>query len=167
MEPSSKLAEDLAFSQSMVPYSHFEHYQRSQNLLFPEVSPESYAFHSTPTDLEIFECKPVVETYGIGGGHGQLVVDNFQGGGYLGNSTERMGLGMHLHFNSQLDVKPVSFVAPDEISCISAGNRYGCHSQYGTKKSQAVLASSSAQRTSKNRKKPHVVKGQWTVEEDR
>ncbi|OWM65441.1 hypothetical protein CDL15_Pgr009031 [Punica granatum] len=139
-------------------------FRAMQNPLLPEIPPENYGFNGTTIDLDFYENKPYVDTYG--GGHGQ-VMDNFQGGGYLGNFTERTGSCMAgQYFNCQLDVKPMSFVAPDEISCISAENGYSYQNQYGTSKARA-LASSTARRACKSRTKSHVVKGQWTIEEDR
>lgn len=131
--------------------------------------PESYVFHSTAVDeLDIYEAKPFAESYD--GGHGQ-VMDNFlQHGGFFPsnfNFTDSTGLGMAEHFNCQLDVKPISVMTPDEISCIrSAEDRYGLLNQFGANKSRA-LVSLSDRRMYKDRKKSHVVKGQWTAAEDR
>ncbi|KAG8652564.1 hypothetical protein MANES_06G105800v8 [Manihot esculenta] len=112
-------------------------------------------------------CKPFADN---NGGHGQ-VMDNFQNGGFLNlphNQSNSIGTmmgsnqgqgNMSLGFQ---EMKPINFVVPDEVSCINANQEY--HKKVGVDKNRA---SSSMGRTWRGRKKNNVVKGQWTIEEDR
>ena len=59
-------------------------------------------------------------------------------------------------------IKPLNFVLPDEVSCISAENGY--YKKIGMNKIRALPITKKPQ---KGCKKSNVVKGQWTVEEDR
>ncbi|KAL3748234.1 hypothetical protein ACJRO7_009467 [Eucalyptus globulus] len=109
------------------------------------------------TDLDVYEDKPFAEN----GGHG-LVMDNFQVEGSLmavttANMMNESGRS-HMLGDYHQDIKPVNFVVPDEVSCISAGNGY-------YKKS--LVNKSKASSSRRTRKRPHVIKGQWTTEEDR
>ncbi|XP_057460140.1 transcription factor MYB98-like [Actinidia eriantha] len=61
-------------------------------------------------------------------------------------------------FNCE-DAKPVSFVIPDEGSCVTAENEY--YKEGGGKKNGHT------RKQGKGRKKSNSVKGQWTIEEDR
>ncbi|KAG8638810.1 hypothetical protein MANES_14G064900v8 [Manihot esculenta] len=114
-------------------------------------------------DFYDYECKPFADT---NGGHGQ-VMDNFQSGRYLNlpesNPTDMMvsnqNNNMSLNFQ---EVKPINFLVPDEVSCVSANHEY--HKKVGLNKNRA---SPSARRTWKGCKKNNLVKGQWTIEEDR
>ena len=65
-------------------------------------------------------------------------------------------------FNCQ-EIKPVNFVIPDEVSCIMGEN---CLYKKISMNSAKNRVSPAPQKTHKGRKKPHVVKGQWTIEED-
>ena len=66
-------------------------------------------------------------------------------------------------FNCQ-EIKPINFVILDEVSCITGENRlYKKISMNSAKK----RVSPTPQKTHKGRKKPHVVKEQWAIEEDR
>ena len=104
------------------------------------------------------------------------VMDNFQNCGdyyyYCNNfhqrnhqieimGLERNSINIPLNFP---EIKPVNFMVPDEVSSIDSA-RNG-HIQKGIINNKNVNFSSLL-RTSKGRKKPNVIKGQWTVEEDR
>lgn len=129
-----------------------------------------YTYGEGPTnfDHEFYECKPFVEN----GGHGQ-VMDNFQLGGYSSlssrNPMDMIGVQdssslLPLNFHSQQEmIKPINFVVPDEVSCITAENGY--YKKVGMNKSRTT--SMVGRKTCKSRKKSNVVKGQWTIEEDR
>lgn len=118
---------------------------------------------STNMDFYDYECKPFADT---NRGHGQ-VMDNFQSGRYLNlpesNPTDMMvsnqNNSMSLNFQ---EVKPINFLVPDEVSCVSANHEY--QKKVGLNKNRA---SPSARRTWKGCKKNNLVKGQWTIEEDR
>ena len=117
----------------------------------------------TSTDFDIYECKPFMDN----GGHGH-VMDNFRSGGYLNlpqrNPIDIMGSDRsHMVFTTCQDIiKPLNFVVPDEVSSITAENGY--YKKIATNKNRAFPTTKKPQ---KGRKKSNVVKGQWTVEEDR
>ena len=117
----------------------------------------------TSTDFDIYECKPFMDN----GGHSH-VMDNFQSGGYLNlpqrNPIDIMGSDRsHMVFTTCQDIiKPLNFVVPDEVSSITAENGY--YKKIATNKNRAFPTTKKPQ---KGRKKSNVVKGQWTVEEDR
>ena len=56
------------------------------------------------------------------------------------------------------------FVIPNEVSCITGENRLYKKINMNSAKNRVSPA---LQKTHKGRKKPRVVKGQWTIEEDR
>ncbi|KAH7528457.1 hypothetical protein FEM48_Zijuj05G0074200 [Ziziphus jujuba var. spinosa] len=126
-----------------------------------------YIYDVGPTNPDQFyECKPFVEN----GGHGQ-VMDNFQVGGYSSfssrNPMDMIGPAnssclLPFNFHGQEIIKPVNFVVPDEVSCITAENGY--YKKVGMNKSRTSMVT---RKTCKTRKKSNVVKGQWTIEEDR
>lgn len=133
---------------------------------------DAYNTYMEPASLEksqyIYECKPFEVDQN--GGHGH-VMDNFQLGGYsstyshrnpldLINVTDCLPPNFHGHENI---IKPLNFVVPDEVSCISAENGY-YKKVGGMNKNRTSLIT---RRTCKTRKKTNVVKGQWTIEEDR
>ncbi|XP_050378183.1 transcription factor MYB98-like [Argentina anserina] len=133
----------------------------------------------SPTDVSFYECKPL--NISENSGHGQ-VLDNFQsgsGGGYLnypnprsnaiGNMmgiTHRSGTNFLPLINSQ-DIIPVSFVVPDEVSCINSENGYYKRAGMNHKGTSRLSAIARAGSAIKGRKKNNVVKGQWTIDEDR
>lgn len=115
------------------------------------------------TDFDISECKPFADNCG----HGH-VMDNFQSGGYLNLSqrnpidiigSDRIDMAAYIAYQ---DIKPVNFVVPDELSSITAENMY--YKRVAMNKNRALPTTI---RTYKGRKKCNVVKGQWTIEEDR
>ena len=66
-------------------------------------------------------------------------------------------------FTTCLDImRPLNFVVPDEVSCITLENGY--NKKIGKNKNRAFPTTKKPQ---EGRKKSNVVKGQWTVEEDR
>ncbi|KAG6683678.1 hypothetical protein I3843_12G027200 [Carya illinoinensis] len=111
------------------------------------------------------QCKlPFAEN----GGDGH-VMDNFQNGGYLSFPQKNPGdimatdhQGPMAFTTSFQDVKPVNFVVPDEVSCITA--EIGSSKKFGMNKNRALPTTT---REYKGRKKSNLVKGQWTIEEDR
>ncbi|KAL2321827.1 hypothetical protein Fmac_026206 [Flemingia macrophylla] len=66
----------------------------------------------------------------------------------------------YMPFNA-LETKPLNFVVPDEVSCVSPLNYY---KRVASDKN--IRESPSTRRTFKARKKSNIVKGQWTAEED-
>ena len=66
-------------------------------------------------------------------------------------------------FNCQ-EIKPVNFVIPDEVSCITGEKQLYKKISINWFKNRV---SQVLDKTHKGRNKPHVVKGQWTIEEDR
>ncbi|KAG2238322.1 hypothetical protein Bca52824_092420 [Brassica carinata] len=65
--------------------------------------------------------------------------------------------------------KPMNFVMPDEVSCVSADN--DCYKSMSFNKTKPILtrklSSSSSSSSWKEKKETTLVKGQWTSEEDR
>ncbi|XAR50190.1 hypothetical protein NMG60_11004446 [Bertholletia excelsa] len=60
------------------------------------------------------------------------------------------------------DITPVSFVVPDEGSCVTA-EQNGCYKEANVKKSSRAASTKQCN----SRKKSNSTKGQWTIEEDR
>lgn len=132
---------------------------------------DPYNTYMEPTNLEnqySYESKPFVVDQN--GGHGH-VMDNFQLGVYSSTFSNRNPMDLingpdclPLNFHGQDNIiKPLNFVVPDEVSCITAENGY-YKKGGGMNKNRTSLFT---RRTSKTRKKTNVVKGQWTIEEDR
>ncbi|KAI3412638.1 uncharacterized protein J3R85_017078 [Psidium guajava] len=112
------------------------------------------------TDLDVCESKTLAED----GGH-SLVMDNFQVGGSLMAVTTADVMNESGQSHVLVDYhQDVSFMVPDEVSCISTGNGYYRKSLVNKSKASS---SSLSRRTYRARKRPHVIKGQWTTEEDR
>ncbi|KAE9601429.1 hypothetical protein Lal_00024040 [Lupinus albus] len=116
-------------------------------------------------DFEGYECKPFVENNGnVNHAH---VMEDFQYEGYSMNLPRRNQMDMmpsnqiYLPFNP-LETKPLNFVAPDEVSCISATNYYR---RFGLNRNNKT--SPTTRRSCKVKKKPNIVKGQWSEHEDR
>lgn len=108
------------------------------------------------SDFDIYECKPFADN--CGRGH---VMDNFQSAGYL-NLSQRNPIDIMAFTTNCQDIKPVNFVVPDELSSITAENGY--YKRVSMNKNRALQTTI---RTYKGRRKCNVVKGQWTIEEDR
>ncbi|XP_010532368.1 PREDICTED: transcription factor MYB98 [Tarenaya hassleriana] len=134
---------------------------------------------SSAEDIGSYESKPFSDSLNvIGGGR---VMNKYQTGEnnpYFGNiprlfdhripeqSNMMMmttAMMMTIPFDYHADViKPVNFVIPDEVSCVSAENN-SHNAGGGLDKSRAFPT----RKSWKGRKRSTVVKGQWTVEEDR
>ncbi|KAK7291626.1 hypothetical protein RIF29_06927 [Crotalaria pallida] len=119
-------------------------------------------------DFDGYECKPFVENNnGSSSGHAH-VMDNFKYEGYGLNLNRRNQMDVmasnqsYLPFNT-IETKPLNFVAPDEVSCISPANYY---KRAGLNKNNKVLCPTT-RRSFKVKKKANIVKGQWTEDEDR
>ncbi|KAF9667877.1 hypothetical protein SADUNF_Sadunf15G0068900 [Salix dunnii] len=128
--------------------------------------------YGLPSDIHFYdyECKPFVGNISGGGGHGHgQVNENLQSGAYLNLSSQRSSIDEigsnqgHVSLNFE-EIKPVSFVVPDEVSCVSAAKNE-CNRKMGLNNTRALLPS--ARKTWIGPKKNSVVKGQWTIEEDR
>ncbi|KAK4781910.1 hypothetical protein SAY86_016012 [Trapa natans] len=155
MEHTFKLIDDLAFPvQPSFFTSSLDHYQRHQNQnIFPQIYSNHYSVHDNYIDQNLFECKPAVEMYDVGSEYDQMV-DSFQDGGYLDFFTEMKGDGYR-----HMDVKPMTSVAANDISWSNTVNRYSYWNQQAT--------ANNPHKRHKIQKKPNVIKGQWTNEEDR
>lgn len=155
---------------------HIDHLQfhvngsSSSNPIFGVQTPNFDPFdhnvtcESAPPDFEAYECKLFAESNGSGHAH---LMDNFQYVGYSLNlpRTNQLDLMVanqsYVPFNA-LETKPLNFVVPDEVSCISPPNYY---KRVGLNKN--LRESPSTRITFKARKKSNIVKGQWTSDEDR
>ncbi|KAM2557982.1 hypothetical protein TB2_015042 [Malus domestica] len=135
--------------------------------------------NSSHQDVNFYDCKPlnVAENNGA---HGQ-VLDNLQGGSYLKFSTHHrlsnpldhvVGTSSHMTATNFLpldcsqDIKPVNFLVPDEVSCINNADQNAYYRKFGMNGKSRVTGVTRGS-TVKGRKKSNVVKGQWTIEEDR
>ncbi|KAI4329535.1 hypothetical protein MLD38_027915 [Melastoma candidum] len=126
----------------------------------------SFPFDTPPygnglPDLDFFECKPFQMTC-YGQGH---VMDNFQ-------LSTNMICGIPEQSSVLLDypkdVKPLSFFMPDEASYVDNPGHVYCDKTFADCKGRYSTSSSSCSRRSyKDRQKAQLVKGQWTVNEDR
>ncbi|KAK9278152.1 hypothetical protein L1049_027711 [Liquidambar formosana] len=116
------------------------------------------------TNFDVYESKPYAEN----GGNGGVLMQNFQSGVYM-NQPQKTLVDVaesdrsHLPFSYQEIIKPMNFVLPDEVSCITAENGY--YKEVGNNKNRT--SASSSRKPCKGRKKSNVVKGQWAPEEDR
>lgn len=121
------------------------------------------------SNFDFYECKPFADNNN--GGHGQ-VMDNFQSGGYLEHHHQIMNPLVditgsnpsHMTLSFQ-EIKPANFVVSDEVSCVSADNISSYYKKAGMNKNNRPYLST--RRTVKVGKKCNVVKGQWTIDEDR
>ncbi|XP_022926545.1 transcription factor MYB98-like [Cucurbita moschata] len=189
MEVESNLTENLSSNQackedelsfqflaSKGNYLHeFHHLDSSSNPILEDenmcsldhFNPYSYGCSSNNSNTaveDLYELNKACADQN--GGCGQ-VMDNFQSSGdyynfHQMNQIDVMGLERNSIPLDFPDVKPVNFFVPDEVSCITSGNG---HFQKATMNKNVNF--SSLLRTSKGQKKPNVIKGQWTVEEDR
>ncbi|KAK7389081.1 hypothetical protein VNO78_23913 [Psophocarpus tetragonolobus] len=156
-------------------FHHIDHHFHvnngsSSNPIFVVQTPNFEPFdhsvtcESAPPDFEVYECKPFFESNSSSNAH---LMDNFQYVGYTlnlprANQPDMMVTNQsYMPFNT-LETKPLNFVVPDEVSCISPPNYY---KRVGLNKNTSE--SPSSRRTLKSRKKSNVVKGQWTSDEDR
>nr|WRO64641.1 MYB transcription factor protein [Rosa persica] len=127
----------------------------------------------SPTDVNFYECKPLNIAENLG--HGQ-VLDNFQSLNFPNPRSNPIGhmIGIShrsstnfLPLTNSQDIKPMSFVVPDEVSCINSENGYYKGAGINHKGTSRLSTIARAGSTFKGRKKNNVVKGQWTIDEDR
>ena len=131
---------------------------------------ENFTYGSS-MNLHVYELKPSAENAGMaenfstnnggGRGGGYLLQHHHQRAASAATSASEM-VGQ-VGFNCQ-EIKPVNVVILDEVSCITGDNRLYKKISMNSAKN---TVSPAPQKTDKGRKKPHVVKGQWKIEEDR
>jgi myb proto-oncogene protein len=121
------------------------------------------------TNFEVYDGKPFGENNINGSEHAQLI-DNFQYDGYSLNIPRRNHIDLmvenhsYFPFNNPSETKPLNYVVPDdEVSSITPTNYY---QRAGLNRNNRLL-SPTTRRAFKARKKSNIVKGQWTVDEDR
>lgn len=156
---------------------HFHgHHGPSSNLIFGVQTPcydpfDAYTSYGCSTNFDFYESKPLISEINNGHGH---VMDNFQSGEYmnlhhhhhhhhhlqLGNVVDHMNQSSNVGFDYPL-VKPMNFIVPDEVSCVSAEDDY--YKKADMQKNRVFPW----KKTWKTRKRNTIVKGQWTIEEDR
>ena len=128
--------------------------------------------YGSSMNLDAHELKPFAENVGMaenfptnnggeGGGGGYMLQHHHQRTAATATTAAEM-VGQ-VGFNYQ-EIKLVNFVIPDEVSCITGENHLYKKISVNSAKN---IVSPTPQKTHKGRKKPHVVKGQWTIEEDR
>ncbi|KAK4779213.1 hypothetical protein SAY86_006741 [Trapa natans] len=151
MENTSKLIDDLAFSQSLLPFTYYDYqmeqnpyydYQMEQSPLYPEIYPD-YTVNSI-AELDFYEGKPGAETYDVGYENGGII-DGFRATGYLDNFVKMKSVTTATTVNN-------------EVSLASTGTGYW---------NKGITGNNRQKSHRRSRKKPHVIKGQWTIEEDR
>lgn len=121
------------------------------------------------TDFEVYDGNNKSFAENNGSGHAHLI-DNFQYDGYSLNIPRRniqvdMMVENHSYFpfNNPSETKPLNYVVPDdEVSSIAPTNYY---QRAGLNRNNRL--SPTTRRAFKARKKSNIVKGQWTVDEDR
>lgn len=146
---------------------------------------DQFTYGCSPADLDdVYESKPFADNnFNKGQAQHVNVMDNFQyGGNNNDNSYHSLNLPQRNHhqmemmdanqsnynyvtFDSQEIMKSMNFVVPDdEVSCISPDPTF-C-SKVGLNDKNNIITSP-PKRACKVRNKSNVVKGQWTIEEDR
>ena len=132
---------------------------------------ENFTYGSS-MNLDVYELKPFTEDIemaenfptnngGGGGEGGYLLQHHHQRAAVVATAAAEM-VGP-VGFNCQ-EIKPVNFVIPDKVSCITGENHLYKKISMNSAKNRVSQA---LEKTHKGRNKPHVVKGQWTIEEDR
>ncbi|XP_028769895.1 transcription factor MYB98-like [Neltuma alba] len=137
---------------------------------------DSFSFGCSSADFDVYESKPFTENINANKAGHAHVMENFHFGGNnysLNVSHERNQMEMVdanlsnycLPFDHSQETKPMNFVVPDdEISIISPDHSF--LRRVGLNNRNRRL-STSIRRACKVRNKSNVVKGQWSVEEDR
>lgn len=113
-----------------------------------------------PTEFEDYEGNP-----NFAENNNAHLIDSFQyDNAYSLNLPRRNQLDMMVVNQSYPTEtnKSLNYVVPDEVSCITPSNYYR---RVGLNKNNRE--SPTSRRTFKGRKKSNIVKGQWTVDEDR
>ncbi|KAI3454484.1 hypothetical protein Pfo_011147 [Paulownia fortunei] len=160
-------------------FQHLDQFPLTASSFNPDIDIRSNAFddpfnpffHGSYSGFDLYEFKP----YG-GNGITGAAMQSFQGGGFL-NFPNRKDLLMEIETAlNYYDPKPLSFVVPDESSCVTADN-IGFHTEDGMINSKNSnqknnnnsneSESVSTKKSAVGRKKSKSTKGQWTIEEDR
>lgn len=184
---SSSSQGNTNFLQELLHIDPFQPSGSSQNPIFGVQNPnfqtpfEYFTYGCSSADFDGYESKPFVGNNVVKGQ--SKVMDNFQYGG-SDNYSNTLNLPQrninhhqimemmdsnqsqyYVPFDPQ-ETKPVmNFVVPDdEVSCISPDHSFCRRVGLNSKNNRT---SSPTTRTCKVRNKSNVVKGQWTVEEDR
>ncbi|XP_057950956.1 transcription factor MYB98-like [Malania oleifera] len=173
-------ASSKALLQDLQPLDQFPIYGSSSSSPDFRVQPYNPPLdNGCSLNMNMYESKPFGEnsTYGASSFVMENISTNFQsGGGYLFNQYLHRAIlpannmievdRSFLPFNCQ-EIKLVNFVLPDEVSCTTTPSDNGYYKNFnGIDK--GIRASTLGRRTYKGRKKnSNVVKGQWTIEEDR
>ena len=112
---------------------------------------------------DVYELKPFAENVGM--------AENFPtnnggggGGGYLMQHHHQRAAAAKMVGRVGFNCQEIKRVIPDEVSCIMGENRLYKKINMNSAKNRVSPA---PHKTHKGKKKPHVVKGQWTIEEDK
>ncbi|KAK6920698.1 SANT/Myb domain [Dillenia turbinata] len=127
------------------------------------------AYGSSSNDVDFYETKPFAL---VNGGVGNSLIDNFQDGGFLNyvppqrnvfNTTDNDRNVLPMNYQ---EVRPLTsqINIQEEYSCVTADNGIFRNVGLNTKN---PIGSRRRGLKSRTNKKSTVVKGQWTVEEDR
>ncbi|RHN63506.1 putative transcription factor MYB-HB-like family [Medicago truncatula] len=151
---------------------HHMHGSSSSNQVFGDQTQNFDLFGNAEcanTDFDVYDGKSFAEN-NSGSEHAHNLIDNFQYDGYSLNIPRRNQLDLmvenhsYFSFNNPSETKSLSYVVPeDEVSSIAPTNYY---QRAGLNINNSLL-SPTTRRAFKAKKKTIIVKGQWTVEEDR
>ncbi|KAI5446646.1 hypothetical protein KIW84_014476 [Lathyrus oleraceus] len=126
-------------------------------------------FYLNLINFEVYNDKSFPENNNSSNQHAHFI-DNFQYDGYGLNIPRRNHLDLmvenqtYFPFNNASETKPLNYVVPDdEVSSIAPTSYY----QRGDLNRNNRLLSPTTRRAFKAKKKSSIVKGQWTVDEDR
>lgn len=151
---------------------HHMHGSSSSNQVFGDQTQNFDLFGNAEcanTDFDVYDGKSFAEN-NSGSEHAHNLIDNFQYDGYSLNIPRRNQLDLmvenhsYFSFNNPSETKSLSYVVPeDEVSSIAPTNYY---QRAGLNINNSLLCPTT-RRAFKAKKKTIIVKGQWTVEEDR
>ncbi|KAJ0106724.1 hypothetical protein Patl1_18048 [Pistacia atlantica] len=156
-------------------FHHLDHQFHASNPMFGVQTPcfdslDAFSAHGyLSSNFDFYECKPFADNNDVG--HVQ-VMNNFQSGGYLEHYHQILNPPVDVTGSNQShmtlsfqEIRPANFVVSDEVSCVSADNISSYYKKSGMNKNNRPYLST--RRTLKVGKKYNVVKGQWTIDEDR
>ncbi|KAK6137773.1 hypothetical protein DH2020_028483 [Rehmannia glutinosa] len=113
-------------------------------------------YHVSSVDFGLYDYKPYEENGSI-----SAAMQDFQVGEFL-NFPNRKNSLMEIETALKYHDLPLSFVVPDESSCVTADN-LGSIQSLNSNESEFALT----KRSGRGQKKSKSAKGQWTIEEDR
>ncbi|CAH2078610.1 unnamed protein product [Thlaspi arvense] len=150
---------------SCINNAPFEHYSYQENVVdFYESKPHLMNHHFQATENPYFTRNHHHHL------HQEIhLVDEHDPMDMEQNNMMMMSRMIPFDYPPTETIKPMNFVMPDEVSCVSADN--DCYKSLSFNQTKPFLtrklSSSSSSSSWKGKKKSTLVKGQWTAEEDR